>query len=117
MRGLLPAGIVLRCESLCIHCKMHLVRERSVLACHDKCRVVSDRFAQRFNPRHFALGEIRQDVMMHQVLDAGMPDARRAHRMPLDLVDAVLKTQSSAPKAGKREDGEAVVAAYSPTTV
>lgn len=38
-------------------------------------------------------------------------------RASSDLVDAVLKTQSSAPKAGKREDGEAVVAAYSPTTV
>ncbi|RMZ53345.1 hypothetical protein APUTEX25_004833, partial [Auxenochlorella protothecoides] len=43
-------------------------------------------------------------------------EAEVQFRASSDLVDAVLKTQSSAPKAGKREDGEAVVAAYSPTT-
>jgi NAD(P)-dependent dehydrogenase (short-subunit alcohol dehydrogenase family) len=46
-----------------------------------------------------ALDEVSAQVGLPSILvnNAGMPDARRAHRMPLDLVDAVLETNLRGP--------------------
>ncbi|KAL6769432.1 hypothetical protein ACKKBG_A30985 [Auxenochlorella protothecoides x Auxenochlorella symbiontica] len=58
----------------------------------------------------------KDDKILAHFWNLASLEAEVQFRASSDLVDAVLKTQSSAPKAGKREDGEAVVAAYSPTT-
>ena len=54
---------------------MHLVLERRILGRRQQPRIVRHRVAQRLHPRPVGLGEIRQHVVMHQILDAGMTDA------------------------------------------
>lgn len=46
-----------------------------------------------------ALDRVTDDIGVPTILvnNAGMPDARRAHRMPLDLVNAVLETNLRGP--------------------
>src|SRR5690348_6975051 len=55
--------------------QVHLVLERGVLTRGEQAGSVGDRLAQRRHPRAVVLGEIRQHVVVHELLDAGMTDA------------------------------------------
>src|SRR5882724_1498984 len=68
------AAIFLVEKSLCLHRQMHLVLERRIAAGRQKPRIVGDRLAQRRHPGAVVLGEIGQDIAVHQLLDAGVTD-------------------------------------------
>src|SRR6267378_2760223 len=68
------AAIFLVEKSLCLHRQMHLVLERRIAAGRQKARIVGDRLAQRRHPGAVVLGEIGQDIAVHQLLDAGVTD-------------------------------------------
>src|SRR6185437_6784818 len=61
-------------KSLPLHHQMHLVLERRVVPRRELTGIVGDRLAQGRNPGVVGLGEIGQDVVMHQFLDAGVTD-------------------------------------------
>ncbi len=54
---------------------MNLVLERRVAAFRDKPRIIGNRLAQRLDPGLVRLGEVAENVAVHQFLDTGMTDA------------------------------------------
>src|SRR4051812_36820568 len=58
------------------HREMHLVLEARVLALREQLGVASDDVAQRLDPRPLGLGEIAEHMRVHELLDAGMSDAK-----------------------------------------
>src|ERR1700736_1388910 len=71
---LLFAGFLLQ-KSLGLQRQMHLVLERGVLTRGEQAGSVGHRLAQRRHPRAVVFCKIRQHVVMHDLLDAGVTDA------------------------------------------
>src|SRR5581483_1511516 len=73
--ALLLSVVFLLEKSLGLQRQMHLVLERGVLAGGEQAGSVRHRLAQRRHPRGIVFGEIRQYVVVHELLDAGVTDA------------------------------------------
>src|SRR6516164_7998420 len=69
------AGLAIRPKSLCHHGEVNLVLKARILTADEKLDIVGENVDQRLDPRTFALGEVREHIMLDQVLGARMTDA------------------------------------------